>query len=241
MESTALYSTRAELYDAIYHFKDYGAEAERIHALLEARGVGERSSVLDAACGTGSHLAPLRPWYEVSGFDLSEAMLEVARRKLPGVSLFAADLKSFTVERPVDGLLCLFSSIAYLRSRDELLSAARSFAAALRPGGVLLLEPFVAPADFVSGRPFLQTFDGEDLKCARVSISHVEGDRAVIDFGWLVVRRGQPAIEHFVERHDLWLCPYETITECLEQAGFTVEHAPHGLMTDRGLLIACRS
>jgi len=240
MESQSLYSGHAELYDAIYHFKRYDAEAERIRELLEQHGVGDGSSVLDAACGTGSHLVHLRSWYDVAGFDLNQGMLELARRKLPGVSLVRSDMAALEVERPVDALLCLFSSIGYLLDSERLQSAARCFAAALRPGGVLLVEPFVAPRSFAPGRPMLQTFDGEQLKCARACVPALEGELAILDFHWLVLREGQPAVEHFVERHELWLCPHEVMAETFEQAGFSVAREPRGLMPDRGLLVARR-
>ena len=240
METQSLYSCRADLFDAIYHFKRYDAEAERIHELLEKHGVADGSSLLDAACGTGSHLLHLRRWYDVAGIDLSDAMLDLARRKLPGVSFVRGDISQFEVERPVDVVLCLFSSIGYLLNRDRLQSAAHSFAAALRPRGVLMIEPFLAPPDFVPGRLILQTFDGEHLKCARACIPAREGDRAILDYHWLVLREGQATVEHFVEHHELWLCPHELLVEILKEAGFSVHREARGLMPERGLLVAER-
>jgi ubiquinone/menaquinone biosynthesis C-methylase UbiE len=64
-----VFSRTAHLYDAIYAFKDYAAEAARLHELIEERVPGPRT-LLDIACGTGKHLAELRAWYEVEGVDL---------------------------------------------------------------------------------------------------------------------------------------------------------------------------
>ncbi len=240
METQSLYSDRADLYDAIYHFKRYDEEAARIHELLGQYGVAEGSSLLDVACGTGSHLSYLKRWYDVAGIDVSDAMLDLARRKLPGISLVKADMGRFDVERPVDALLCLFSSIGYLLNRERLESAARCFAAALRPGGVLIVEPFVPPSDFVAGRLMMHTFDGEDLKCARTCVPGRDGERAILDFHWLVLRKGRTTVEHFVERHELWLCRHELLAEVLQHAGLSVRREARGLAPERDLLVAQR-
>ena len=42
----------AELYDAIYHFKNYQRESERLRNLIDRLVPGART-LLDVACGTG--------------------------------------------------------------------------------------------------------------------------------------------------------------------------------------------
>ena len=131
MDETALYNDRVELYDAIYHWKDYDAESRRLIDLLTAEGVPRGARLLQAACGTGKHLAVLREHYDVAGFDRAEGMLRHARERLPGAHLFQADMTDFEAPYPCDALLCLFSSIGYLTTAEALAAAARRFAAAL--------------------------------------------------------------------------------------------------------------
>lgn len=235
-----LYSDRAELYDAIYASKPYAAEAVRLHELLSHLGVADGSRVVEAACGSGSYVKELRAWYQVSGFDLNEAMLDIARRKVPGVPLWVADLRDFTVEAPVDAALCLFSSFAYLHTDEARARSLACFAAAVRSGGVLIIEPFVAPADFRDGSTFVQTHDGPQLKCARASVSRRRGALAVIDFGWLVVRPGSDTIEHFTETHELALHEPEALGMAVESAGFDVVSVPERLVGDRALVVGVR-
>jgi daunosaminyl-N,N-dimethyltransferase/N-dimethyltransferase len=235
-----LYTDRAELYDAIYASKPYALEAARLRELLSHFGVADGARVLEAACGTGAYLRELRAWYQLSGFDLNEAVLDIARRKVPGVPLQVADLRDFTVEVKVDAALCLFSSFAYLHSEEARASSLASFAAAVRPGGVLIIEPFVAPADFQEGASFVQVHDGPELKCARASVSRRRGEFAVIEFGWLVVRRGSDAIEHFQETHELALIEPGSLRRAVEAAGFDVLVVPDRLAIDRALLVGVR-
>lgn len=235
------YAACSKYYDAIYHWKDYGAESERLHALLQAEGVPDGARILEAACGTGTHLSHLRRWYQPSGFDGSPSMLEQARAKLPPeVELWLADMASFSVATPYSALLCLFSSIGYLHGEASLSAAARCFAQALVPGGILILEPWLRQEAFVAGTATLHTYSGEEVKLSRLGISRKEGELSVVDLHWLVAERGATEVQHHVEHHELWMCPTATLLSVFGDAGFEVRFDPNGLMKDRGLLIGRR-
>ncbi len=240
MATQSIYKKRADLYDAIYHFKDYAGEAEKVRELLEARDIGAGSRVLEAACGTGKHLQHFESHYDVAGFDLHDGMLAAAQKRLPNTNLFQADMADFRVDKPYDALLCLFSSIGYLTKREQLEKAARCFAAAVRPGGILVVEPFVSPEEFIPGRPILQTYDGDDLKCARACLPKKVDQLAVLEFNWLVMREGQKIVEHFTELHELWLCPPSVLKDAFEKAGFAVSIENDSLVQDRNVLIGSR-
>ena len=223
-----LYGERAELYDRIYHFKDYRAGAERVRDFLCEEGVANGARVLETACGTGNFTVHLREWYDVAGSDLSEEMLAIAQTKLGDVPLAVADFCDFEVDEPFDVVLCLFSSIGYAATLADLRSAARSFRGAVRTGGVLVLEPWVLPEDWRGdGEPHLQTYEDDDLKLCRANVSRSEGDISVLDFHWLVVRRGAE-VEHFTEQHRLRLHSLEEMTEAFEDAGFDVRFDDEG-------------
>ena len=49
-----MYSATAEIYDAIYSFKDYAGEAAKIREIVARERPGART-ILDVACGTGEH------------------------------------------------------------------------------------------------------------------------------------------------------------------------------------------
>jgi daunosaminyl-N,N-dimethyltransferase/N-dimethyltransferase len=235
----AVYEARAELYDRIYSFKDYRSEVERLRAMLQAEGVADGARLLDAACGTGEHLLHLKRFFDVSGFDKNPAMLEVARQKVPDVPLWEADLRDFTVEAPMQAILCLFSSIGYVHEEEGLGACARSFARALAPGGVLILEPWLTPENCAPGFPSMHTYGDDDLKLCRQAVTEVIGDISAFDMHWLVARR-DGEVEHFVERHELRLYTSETMRAALEAAGLEARFEPDGLMPKRGLWIARR-
>ena len=135
-----MFSRSARIYDAIYaSIRDYPKEAAELDRLIQERRPGART-LLDVACGTAAHLEHLRG-YELEGLDLDREMLAVACERLPDVSFHEADMASFDLGNRFDAVVCMFSSIGYVKSEVRLRSAAAAFARHLEPGGVLVVEP----------------------------------------------------------------------------------------------------
>jgi SAM-dependent methyltransferase len=232
-----MFGRSARVYDAVYAFKDYDAEAEHVRALITATSPGA-STLLDVACGTGQHLDRLRHWFAVEGVDLDPGLLDVARERLgPSVALHLADMTSLGLGRSFDVVTCLFSSIGYVGTVDRLNDAVSAMAAHLDRAGLLIIEPWLAPDVWETGRPHLLTVDEPDLKVARMTFPERYGRLAVMSFDYLVATpRG---VERFSERHETGLFTDREYRQAFEAAGLTVEHDAHGLI-GRGLYIGRR-
>jgi len=215
-----LYDERPEFYDRIHAHHDYRGQAAALHALLAAEGVGAGARVIEAACGTGNYLVELAGVYEVSGFDRSEAMLAIARRKLSAAELFLGDLREFTLLQPADAVLCLCSAIAYLASATELRAALTAFARAVRPGGVIVLRPWLTPERAVDGMLWMDTYTEPGLKLCRQAVLRRAASTSVLDFHWLIAT-AERGVEHHVDRHELALFSDREIAEGLAAAGLS--------------------
>lgn len=235
MEHTS-YRDRADLYDRVYHAKDYESEARRVRQLLHNCGLDSDSRVLEVACGTGRHMEHLGKHFRMTGTDLNEPMLEIARQRLPDATFFAGDMAELTVDRPFDALLCLFSSIGYMHGEDRLHAAIERFAVALRPGGVVIIEPWLTRDEFVPGTPSLFTWEDKDLKIARACVVRADGPLSILEFHWMVARRGD-GVERFSERHELWMFSRRQFLDALAAAGFQARHHSVGLTDSRGLYV----
>jgi ubiquinone/menaquinone biosynthesis C-methylase UbiE len=229
-----MFTKSARFYDAIYEFKDYVAESERVHELIQERNPGARS-LLDVACGTGQHLEHLSEHYEVEGLDLDDELLAVARDRLPGITLHRGDMIDVDLGRTFDAVTCLFSSIGYVRTEQNLDAAVSTMARHLSPGGVLVIEPWLTPDAWEDGHIGGVFVDHDDLKIARLDTPKRDGKLSLIHFAYLVATRNE--ISHFTEDHVLALFTDNQYRSALESAGLAVEHDPEGLM-GRGLYIA---
>jgi SAM-dependent methyltransferase len=140
-----MFDKSQNLYDAIYAWKDYPREAALLRGWIERAGIEDGASLLDVACGTGGHIPFLRYNYDVEGLDLDEGLLAIAREKNPGVVFHTGDMTDFDLGREFDVVTCLFSAVAYAQTTERLGKAIGAMARHLKPGGVLIFDPFVAP------------------------------------------------------------------------------------------------
>lgn len=239
MEGHGMYGERAALYDLIYSYKDYAAEADRVACLLAAAGVADGASVLEAACGTGSYLLPLSARYRMTGLDIHQAMLDVARAKVgDDVTLVRADMRDFRLDGPVDAVVCLFSSIGYVRP-DGLAATLSSFHRNLKPGGVVIVEPWIAPENMRDRSPHLQTHHSPEIHVARACRTVLDGRVARMDFHWLVAT--PEGVEHFTDMHEMWCSTRDELLAAFDAAGFDTRWEDEGLCAGRGLVIGRRA
>ena len=117
----------------------YGA---RLREHLENRGL-TGGKVLDAGCGTGTLALQLAAaGYDVTGLDLSEALLEKARAKDENkkVRWFQGDITRLALGETFDGITCVSDVLNHLSSIEEWEQALRGFHRHLNPGGWLFFD-----------------------------------------------------------------------------------------------------
>jgi ubiquinone/menaquinone biosynthesis C-methylase UbiE len=232
----APYARSAAVYDAVNEAegKDYAREAGVVLDLVRARRPGARS-LLDVACGTGRHLEHFARHLRCVGIDRDAGMLDIARRRCPDVTLRSADMVDFELGERFDAVVCLFSAIGYAMTTPRLDSAVRAMARHLGPGGVLVVEPWFRPEQWIVGYTSLVVVDRPDLKVARMSHSDRRHDVALFDPHYVV---GTPeGIDSFVEHHELALFGWDDYRGAFERAGLDPDVDEHGL-TGRGLVTA---
>jgi SAM-dependent methyltransferase len=232
-----MFSHSAHLYDLIYSaFKDYQAESAKLVELL-ARVAPDAETILDVACGTGEHAKILAEEFglTVDGLDIDEQLLEVARAKNPGRRFFQADMSGFDTGRTYDVVMCLFSSIAYVRELPQVTATLSCFREHLNPDGRIIVEPWFRPDQWQIGRVDSQLVQTEGVNIARMSYSDARGRISVVTFDYLI---GTAAgVEHRHEVHELGLFTTDEMLGCFRDAGLEAEYDPVGLI-GRGLYVA---
>ncbi len=105
--------------------------------------------LLELACGTGRCLLPLAAaGHDLTGLDLSPAMLGIARRKLEQAGLAArvqlveGDMRDFDLGRSFGFVFIALNSLMHLETQAEQLQALRCAGRHLAPGGRLLIDLF---------------------------------------------------------------------------------------------------
>lgn len=234
-----MFTKSARFYDALYSWKDYPAEAHYIKETVDKRAP-HAVSLLDVACGTGAHLEHLVDSFQVSGLDLDPELLNIARGRVPSADLHLGDMSSFDLGRRFDVVICMFSSIGYVRSLDRLRQAAYALATHMEPGGLLMLEPWFGPGEFEDGRVDTLVGRSDDLTIERVARSRLEGRDSIIDFDYTVAD-SSGVRERFSEHHVLGLFTRQEYNKAIEGAGLGHLEWDERGPTGRGLVTATKA
>nr|WP_306955979.1 class I SAM-dependent methyltransferase [Streptomyces sp. B4I13] len=142
----AFVTTTRAFYDAVAEdyaerFRDDLAARPLDRAVLTAYAelVGAGGRVADLGCGPGRTTARLASLgLDVSGLDLSESMLAIARRENPGIRFEQGSMLELDFpDGALDGVVSYYSSIH--TPLDELPALFAGFHRVLAPGGHLLL------------------------------------------------------------------------------------------------------
>jgi SAM-dependent methyltransferase len=231
-----MFSASAELYDLLYAgFKDYAVEAAELAATIR-RVHPHARTVLDVACGTAEHARLLTDehGFRVDGLDLDPNFVRIARAKLPHASVHEADMTSFELRERYDVVLCLFSSIGYVRTLENVRRTLERFRHHLADGGIVLVEPWFTPGALEPGRIFTKTAEAEGVSICRMSHMEIEDRLSRLRFEYLI---GRPeGIQRASEIHELGLFTTEEMLECFREAALQAEHDPQGPY-GRGLFI----
>jgi SAM-dependent methyltransferase len=180
-------------------------------------------SACDLGCGSGTTAIDLaRRGIAVSAVDASPGQCRAARAKArrAGVPLrvLNADMRRFTLPRPVDLVLSEFNALNHLPRKADLAPTFRRIARALRPGGWLYFDVNMWPtyrqhypvARWVEGPGFcLTTHGGFDRRRGR----------AWLICEWFV--RERRTWRRYRERIDDVFWTHAEIRSALRRAGFT--------------------
>ncbi len=146
-----------EYYDVAFKYRDVDLECDFLEKKVSLFSLCDNSSMLDIACGTGSHLEQLgKRGYEVDGFDISPKMVEFSRRKISAAGLqsniWIDNMVTFTCNQKYGVAINLLTGFNYLLKNEDALAHLDRVADSLESGGVYIVE-MNHPRDFITNRP----------------------------------------------------------------------------------------
>ncbi|GAA4661860.1 class I SAM-dependent methyltransferase [Streptomyces chumphonensis] len=178
-----------EFHDFLFSEQRY-AQAEELLKTSPLLSFAPGTRVLDLCCGPGVFTVPLaRQGHEVTGVDLSPAMLERARARTADagarVTYVRADARTYRAPEAFDVVLNLFTSFGYFEDPADNARVLRTLHDGLRPGGTLVLD--LAGKELLARRvtPPKVVRRGEDLM---VQTDTVLDDWARLRSDWVLVR-----------------------------------------------------
>jgi ubiquinone/menaquinone biosynthesis C-methylase UbiE len=215
--------------------------APRIRALYETTyGEDAERTVLDVCCGVGTlaeHFLEHR--YTVTGIDLSEPMLAIARQKLRGylqdgrARLILADATSFSVDAQFALATSTFDALNMLQSSEALLSCFACVRRAVAANGMFVFD--------------LMTRNGFWLDYNYLGVRDTEDELYVYKSVYDGTEKATVRLTGFIRDGDHWdrfdefrtptLFPVPVVVTALHEAGWsqvrmTSTDDPHTPITD---------
>jgi len=239
MPNKQIFIELAKYYDLIYSFKDYKSESNKIKQLIKKYKKSPGNDLLEIACGTGKHLPYLKNTFSILATDANPNMLTIAKKNVPGIHFKRVDMIDFDLGKAFDVIICLFSSIGYVRNYASLDKTIQNFSKHLKKGGIVIIEPWFTKNSYIAGLPSMTIYDGKNIKISRLCVCKKRGILSVMDMHYLVAERNKQ-IKHFVERHELAMFEVNKMLEIMNKHQLKATFLKKGLMKDRGIYIGVK-
>lgn len=182
MENNSFDEKYAKYYDLFNEGKDYEKECDFLEEIFKKFG-GEVKTILNLGCGTGMHDLELsKRGYEMTGLDLSEEMIKIAKKRCPEINFIVGDMSNFNIDKKFDAVICMFSSLGYLIEDKQIEDFLKSVKKHLNKNGLLIIDCWNGLGvlhELPSSREKIVELNG--LKIIRKSFPNLDIKQNIID------------------------------------------------------------
>lgn len=218
-----LYHDLSWIWPIISPPEDYEEETEFFSRTIKEKAAIDVRTLLHLGCGGGRNDYTFKNHFQVTGIDLSQEMLKLARDLNPGVNYIPGDMRTVRLGTLFDSVAAL-DSINYMKTEDELRQAFQTAYHHLHPGGVFLTFAEEYRERFKPNRTIASTHTQGDTQVTFIENSF-DPDPSDNHFEMTLiylVRKGSQ-LEIHTDSHLWGLFGKESWHRLLEETGFDVE------------------
>jgi len=214
-----MYNRFAYVYDELINDVDYSEWADYYYKIFSRYGLVPKLG-LDLGCGTGNMTVELASrGVDMTGIDLSEEMLMMAREKSEGKDILYLnqDMTEFELYGTVDFIVSGLDCINYITDKRDLLKVMKLVNNYLEPGGLFIFD--------INTRHKLENVLGDNtfiLEKNDVFLSwqnEFDKKRGLCDFFLTFFCKGENGYERFDEEHTERVYEIDEISTIIEKAG----------------------
>ena len=217
-----MYGDLAWTWPIVSRPEHYAREAERFLQLTRQYAHLEVNTVLDLGCGGGHNDWTLKRDVQVTGVDVSEHMLALARKLNPQVEYIAGDMRSVRLGRAFDAVMAA-DAIDYMLTEQDLCAAFGTAYVHLKPGGVFCTYAEVTRENWQQNETHasLRTLGDVEIVFIENRYDPNPADTTYEHtFVYLIRSDGELTIE--TDRHSGGIFPLERWRQLLRKVGFSV-------------------
>ncbi len=226
-----LYSDLAWAWPLLSQAEDYSREAEVFARHIRQRARIPVRTLLHLGCGGGELDLTFKKYFNVSGVDVSQPMLDLAGQLNPEVDYFLGDMRTVRLGRTFDAVV-IADSINYMLGEEDLRSALQTAFAHLAPGGVFCTYVAVNSQNFRQNDTRVSDHSGEGMEITFIENRFDPDPQDTTyenTFVYLIRRQqNQGQLEIETDRHLGGLFNLDTWSHCLAETGFEVHQTRLG-------------
>lgn len=138
MKASESFEYTSKYYDLIYGDKDYRKEVDFLESIFNITQKPRR--LLELGCGTGNYTQILSErGYEISGVDISEKMLQIAKEKCAAKFLMG-DIRDISINERFDACVAMFAVMGYITENSDIIKALNNIRRHLKPNGMFVFD-----------------------------------------------------------------------------------------------------
>ncbi len=227
-KKTSIFNKYSQYYDLLYKDKDYKGETDYIESLINKYSQNQVKTILDLGCGTGRHDSLLTErGYTVTGIDLSEQMIEIARKNESEKLHFqVGDVRNIQLENRFDAVISLFHVASYQTTNSDLLNYFATARKHLNENGVFIFDFWYGSA-VLTDRPTVRIKKKETNEISVIRLTQPEmfpnENKINVNFETLIEDKQTKQIERITETHTMRYLFLPELELLLNQTGFKIE------------------
>ena len=222
MQNSSFKKEYSLLYDVIYSKKNYKAETNFISKIIK-KFHSPNVNILDIGCGTGEHtLELLKKGYRVTGIDLSNEMLKIAKKKLLSNNLFSNNLfnlDAYNVNKldiKFNVVLMMFNVIGYFEDIQLFFHKLKD---CIEPNALIFFDYWSEKA--VKKNPPKTTkkdFSYKQFKATRISKGKIIKNKVIVDLNLNIIKGNQT--KSFNETHNVYFYDIRRLVKTIKKFGY---------------------
>ncbi len=238
-KTSRLYHDLAWLWPLWGSVEEYKEESELIVDLIKRHAKIEVGSLLDITCGSGKNTYNLKKHLEVYGLDISDEMLNNARKLNPDCTFYQADMRDFDLKRQFDSIY-INDGAAYITSAGDLLRTFQCAFKHLSNGGVMVCSAEFHKEDFVQNKTQSTVSRTDAMEITFIENNYdpdPNDDTYETTMIYLIREKGKLRIEH--DHHVCGIFTVDVWRDLLNKAGFKITEYPKSTNIFNSPLFVC--
>ncbi len=210
----------------------YEEEALFYVEAIKNRMPDRTKTMLHLGCGAGGHDFHFKRYFSVTGADISDGMLDLAKEKNPEVTYTRGDMRTVDLGRKFD-VVAIPDSIMYMATLQDLQRAIKNAACHLKTGGILFVVAHMKE-DFRENN-FAYAGGKDNIHVTVFENNYIVSDNAYeAVFICLIRDHGELRVHH--EVHTLGLFSYDQWMAIFEECQLVIDEMNMDHLYDQYLL-----